>query len=232
MPLYHHFKRKKKIYKRKRFNRKRYHSRINRSLTTRMKGQGLSDSMFVKLTYCDDVAITGGVLAYMSYIYRGNSLYDPDLTGVGHQPLYFDQYINLYARYRVLGSKIQIDVINSNGGSALFYVVEPNTDISSITDIATLYEQARSGAPKIVPIAQRVASRMKKYASTRKIMGLVKSQVFDDDFAGTSGSNPIQLWYWNLLFASTDQTTVPSGRFIIKITYFCQFYDRVFQTQS
>ena len=35
-----------------------------------------------------------------------NSLFDPDQTGTGHQPYYFDQFAALYNRYTVLGSKL------------------------------------------------------------------------------------------------------------------------------
>jgi hypothetical protein len=44
-----------------------------------------------KLRYVDAraISITGGAMAY--YTYELNNLYDPDLTGVGHQPMGFDQ---------------------------------------------------------------------------------------------------------------------------------------------
>ena len=35
-----------------------------------------------------------------------NSLFDPDFTGTGHQPYYFDQFATIYQRYTVIGSKL------------------------------------------------------------------------------------------------------------------------------
>lgn len=46
----------------------------------------------------------GGVVG--KYVFRANSLYDPDFTGVGTQPLLRDQWANIYQNYIVVGSKI------------------------------------------------------------------------------------------------------------------------------
>lgn len=40
------------------------------------------------------------------YVFRGNSVYDPDYTGVGHQPHFFDQISPLYEYYQVLKVKM------------------------------------------------------------------------------------------------------------------------------
>lgn len=223
---------KKKRFVKKRNTRNTRKRNYSKALITHVKGQGISDMMYVKLKYVEQIKISGGVAPYFQYIFRGNSLFDPNLTGTGHQPMYFDQYAALYSRYRVIGSAIQLDVVNISGDSALFYVCEPNTDQSTIVDISTLYEQARSGAPKIIPIAQRITSRMKKYASTKKVCGLTRTQLFDDTFAASTVSNPSNTWFWNILFASVDGVTVPAGQLIVKITYYCQFFDRLLAIQS
>jgi hypothetical protein len=64
------------------------------------------------------------------YVYRLNSLFDPDFTGVGGQPPGFDQWKLLYGVYRVLACQVDIEVADENGfalctmaptvGSALF----------------------------------------------------------------------------------------------------------------
>lgn len=47
------------------------------------------------------------------HIFRLNSIFDPDSTGVGHQPAYHDQWDGLYANYRVLACKYQVTFISS-----------------------------------------------------------------------------------------------------------------------
>ncbi len=41
-----------------------------------------------------------------------NGLFDPDITGAGHQPAGFDQYMDFYDHYEVLSSKIVVKVIS------------------------------------------------------------------------------------------------------------------------
>lgn len=208
-------------------------AKYNKAVITHIKGQGIPDMISVKLNYVEQVTIASvGGNPYMLYTFAGNSLFDPNVTGTGHQPMYFDQYAALYARYRVVASSFKIDVINVSGVSAMYYVVEPNTIQSTTTDLSTLYEQSRSGAPRIVPVASRIASRMKRYVSTRKVCGLTKTQMYDDTFSALVTANPGNLWYWNLLFGSLDGTAEIDGYFVVKITYYCQFFDRVLATQS
>lgn len=195
------------------------------ALTTFSRGPGFGDMTFVKLNYADTVQLTG-LPSSIPYVFRGNSLFDPNLTATGHQPLYFDQYSAVYDRYRVLGSSIRLDVVNISAGSACYMVVEANTDQSTFTSISDIYEQGRSRAPRIIPVASRISVRHKQYASTRKVCGLTKSQVMDDTFAALVTTNPGNVWYWNILFGSTDQTTSINVNFVVKITYYVQFFDR------
>jgi len=53
------------------------------------------------------------------YEWSGNSAYDPDFTGIGIQPYYYDRYSALYTKYVVLGStmniKFQVDTGTNQG---------------------------------------------------------------------------------------------------------------------
>lgn len=40
------------------------------------------------------------VLTY--HLFRANGIFDPDVTGTGHQPLYRDQVADLYTNYTVI----------------------------------------------------------------------------------------------------------------------------------
>jgi len=45
-----------------------------------------------------------------SYVFSCNNLYDPNYTGTGHQPLYYDQLTGIYNHWTVISSKITIVV--------------------------------------------------------------------------------------------------------------------------
>lgn len=74
---------------------------------------GMPSQRVAKLTYVNNTEIQSnlGVIGVLKY--RANSLFDPDYTGVGHQPYGFDQWATLFNHYVVLGSKITFKVISS-----------------------------------------------------------------------------------------------------------------------
>lgn len=219
---------------RKKYNKKhkKYVKTRNAPTMTMVKSPGFSDQCFVRLKYAEELRLNDGVATSKYYSFRGNSLFDPNYTGTGHQPLYFDQYSAIYDRYRVMGAKIQIDIINMSGTSAVYLVLNSNTQASITTDAPTLLEQTRSTITKIIPIAQRIPIRVKMYCSTRKACGLNKKQVFDQDYSALVSADPSQLWYYNWLASSVDNTTALDVYYMVKLTYYAQFYDRKLINQS
>lgn len=72
---------------------------------------GYPDKIVTNMRYVDTISLTGASLA--SNVFSMNSLFDPDVSGIGHQPMYFDQLCGAvgsapYSRYRVLGAKATI----------------------------------------------------------------------------------------------------------------------------
>lgn len=222
---------KKRPYKKT--GRKTYkkRSKYQKPSTTIIRTPGISDRCFVKLNYVDSFIANPGTV-YDRKAFYANSLFGPEGSLAGHQPMYFDQYATLYARYRVLGCSIRVDAINRSGSQALEYCIWPNTGNSSITSIAKMLEQGYAKSIKFVPIAQRVASVAKGYCSTRKCLGLTKAQMAEKDYSASVGSAPTEIWYWNILFNSADGIDLVNASYRVKLVYYCEFYERVEMSQS
>ncbi len=77
---------------------------------------GFPKDKMVKLRYAQEFNINPGIGSFGFHYFRCNSMFDPDLTGTGHQPLYYDQYIAAYDHYTVHGAKIKVTYVHS--GSA------------------------------------------------------------------------------------------------------------------
>jgi len=227
--------RKKNRAKNPRRKHRKYQKRkakYQKAITTHMRGAGFADSVSVRLNYVDNLIVSPGAV-YSSYVFRGNSCFDPDYTGTGHQPMYFDQYSEIYNKYRVLGCAIRVDLNNASTASALYFICFPSTDIATLTSVSQALEQGRAKSPKIVPLGQTMSSaRIKEYCSTRKALGQTKVQVMDEDNAANIGATPNQVWYWNLFWESTDQNANVISHAIIKLTYYVQFFDKKVGTQS
>lgn len=68
----------------------------------------LKNKTTAKLRYVDEIALNPGLSGITNHVYRANSVFDPNFSGIGHQPLMFDEYALLYENYRVISSTISI----------------------------------------------------------------------------------------------------------------------------
>ena len=69
---------------------------------------GFPDTLQTTLRYQETLSLSSSSGALFGYVYNLNGLYDPNHTGTGHQPLYFDQLMTIYNHYIVIGAKITV----------------------------------------------------------------------------------------------------------------------------
>ena len=106
---------KKYQYRKKRFynrNRNRYKNKYALSMTS--PTVGVPSKFHTRLRYGDTYTftLTSGANAFQRF--NGNSLNDPDSSGVGHQPTYYDQLTALYGSVRVNACKIRAVFVNAS----------------------------------------------------------------------------------------------------------------------
>jgi len=155
-------------------------------------------------------------------VWNLNGLYDPDSTGVGHQPYGYDQWMDLYSRYRVYKAKWYVSIGSSNA-SAIHCVLPYNgtdpayTTISAYTELpyASVKTTGSNGSPSAVFKGSSYLPALN--GST------VVSYKSDDRFTGTSGTNPTEKML--LIYICKGATT--DTQFIVNatITYHVEFFD-------
>lgn len=212
--------RRKRVYRKKRSTR-RFRRRGKRSNVSMVRVRGVSnipDKLLTKLKYSQNVILTGTGLAVA--VFRGNSLFDPDLTGVGHQPKGFDQWAALYTRYKVYAGSVRIIINNNDSQPNVFACipsVDPSTPYSNITDVM----EARYAKYKFMsPSGQGPVKFLKSYSTTKSIRG---ERIIDDDYSALTTSNPTKQWYWLLFGSTSDSTGAPNLNVMVTITYYCEF---------
>lgn len=100
------------VYRRKRTFRKKRPARTRRYRRRALANYNpaparpFADKYRCNLRYCQTGSIDPSNTNFAFHTFCVNSLYDPDTTGGGHQPMGFDQLAAIYNRYLVTGAKL------------------------------------------------------------------------------------------------------------------------------
>lgn len=71
--------------------------------------------------------LSGGVGATPTHYYSANGLYDPDTTGLGHQPMGFDQMMALYEQATVVRANIKVTFASAGEHARVGIFLNPDT---------------------------------------------------------------------------------------------------------
>lgn len=229
----------KKTYKRK---NKRYNKRkgLGSGPFKRItQGDPLPPYKNCKISYSDRYTLTSGTVGIFGneQIMRLNSLYDPDLSGTGHQPLYYDTMSLVYKRYKVTG--VSIDVLWTDpqaDGVVCAMCIQPSSEVYSVAgkSVGVLDEQPMS-VVRYLNDSGSQNTRVKQFVPIYQIEGMTKSQFngqADGDYTAVTTTNPAKVPYLRMGAASLSGTSGVGVTAIVKLTYHVRFYERIIQSQS
>lgn len=192
---------------------------------TRIGAAGFPDRLFTKLKYeviINTTQQTAGVL--YEYVFRGNSLFDPDVTSAGRQPTYYDQYAAVYNKYRVHASSCVVEMMNDPSNASGIMVALTPTDLAN--PFSNLYDYIQSPYSRSkVHAFPGNATKLFGKMSTKKKLGL-KTIANQEDCAAIVSANPSETWYWIIAADTISSTGNWQGNFMVKLTYFVEFFDR------
>jgi len=124
----------------------------------------MPDKITLPLKYCSSKSYTTGVGGIVGSIqeYALNDLYDPDITGAGHQPYGFDQVTPFFNLYTVLRVKVAITVSGVDDASTfLAWMVKPALSSSSLVSnsLEAVSEQEHKHWQILSPASSAVTSQ-------------------------------------------------------------------------
>lgn len=145
--------------------------------------------------YVDTGSLTG------QYAFNMNSLYDPNRTGLGHQPYGYDTLATLYNRYRVVSCGWRIQLAG-DAASAFVLTSLPANEIVTSVSISEMRENPRCKYIQQNPGSAALTLHGK--CSLPSLMGRTKSQYMSDDrYSANVGVSPAELAILNLQTANT-----------------------------
>lgn len=152
-----------------------------------------------------------------SYVFSANGLYDPDVTGAGHQPRGFDQLIQLYDHYVVRKSTIKVTFLahSSNECNVCGIILQDDSSVSS-TDLITELESRNT---TYGGLAYGNGSIMRKLDFNAKSFFNINDRLM----YGTSSSNPSDQAYFVVFVQPTDTIDNNPVRIMVELIYDCEF---------
>lgn len=138
----------KRAYKRTRARRvkgrRRYGRRYRRRGKMPIARVGLPATMKINHVYAESVYFNPAA-PVDSQIWRVNSLFDPNYSGVGGQPALYDNLNAMYRRYRVVACKIKTEFFNTTNDSLIVSLIYQGTNATAIPDPSTYFPEGRKG---------------------------------------------------------------------------------------
>jgi hypothetical protein len=152
------------------------------------------DTIRVVLPFEDHLTLTSETTANLATVnsYRLNSIYDPDYTGAGHQPLGFDQYAALYGKYLVIGARWHVQYYHTGSTSVLLASCKPSSSSSAPSSAETLAELP-GGGTSLIPQSGGPITNLRGSWSAQKWFGT--DPYNSDDFRSVVTDNPFAQVY-------------------------------------
>jgi len=221
---------------RKNYRKKAPHRRVNRRFVHRplrnkvpTGAAPLAKKHLVRLKYTDIIDWDPTTLATQVQVFNMNSLFDPDQTGVGHQPYGFDQLAALFAHYRVYKFSWHIEFAPSN--ERLHVCVIPINGSTAPTTIPVAGEQPL-GVTKAMSFDGGPPCVFKGHQYLSRFTGATSVQYKTDDrYSAATTESPVELMRVHILVYNPSGSSVATSCNVTLI-YHTEFYDPITVGQS
>lgn len=181
----------------------------------------LGNSITTKFRYSEYITINpplGGLAGV--HVFSANGLFDPDITGIGHQPSGFDQVMALFDHYCVLRSSIKVQCIT---GSATDPAVVGICVLDRTTTNADwrVYMESGLGQMKVVLPSTYGSDALKTVTQNVEIADYLgfPNPRNDDRARGDSSNNPNEQAFYHIFVSAGSLADLSAYELFVTIDY-------------
>lgn len=180
------YKKKTKYARKRRYRKKSYP----------LMRSPVAKKMITKLRYNDGFSVdppSGGI---SRFVLSCNGLYDPDVSGTGHQPRGFDQIMPLYDHYVVVGAEIRCMFVNASSAindQNIVGIALKDTPTQSVLlndYLETGYVRSKMCSSQDTPVTITYKCNPNKFLGRSKPLS-------DPDLKGSALANPVEQAYFH-----------------------------------
>lgn len=212
----------KKVVRRKRFYRKKRNFYKKRAPISNFP---FPMSCIRKLRYHQVESLDPAVGTVKDVVFTASGLYDPYVAIGGHQPYGFDQLMNLYDHYTVVGAICKVNIVNNNV-IPFWAGIELNDSSTSLSG-ASIEEQLERPMGKYKLLNYNSAGGSKAFISktySAKKFFKTSSMVNHSLYRGDATTNPTEQAYFHVvIFPNATGDDLISNVVHITIDYIAVF---------
>ena len=198
--------------------------RPSRSMTTH---GGFPQTRRITMKYCDSVPVAGIANSLSYYLFSANSIYDPNRTGGGHQPVGHDQWNLFYNHYVVVGSKFKCTFSSSVTGASnsgmTFGIMLDDSSTAPVTNSISHLIESRKSKYLSYNFASSTASRLPVITQTYSAKKFFNVADVKDNFTRIGadfGVDPADEAYFRVWFGMNNVLdTQQSMNLLIEVDY-------------
>lgn len=184
------------------------------------KVYGFPDTIITTMRYCDAFTRTSTLGAIGFNTFRANSIFDPDETGLGHQPMYRDQWAGIYNSYVVIGSKITVRFARQSTANLCVGVCGDDNSL-----FPTLLSEKMEMNNSVYTILHADDVTLQMTYEPQQNFGV---DAKSDGASQTAvGSNPAEQYYFGVWGHCIDATLTSKFDFTIEIEYTVKFSELI-----
>jgi len=188
------------------------------------------DQLRCHMTYYELNSLATGATTAGAYVYSANGLYDPNITGAGHQAMGFDQLMVMYDHYTVTGAKITVNWNNDNANAPVIGAIQVSDSPTPLTVPGQIVE---NGVVTYGILTNAASQKCQMVATVgiEKFMGR-PGILTEDDFRGSVAANPVEQVYFIIYVWNLSGITATTVDFDVLIEYSATLTEPKRLTQS
>jgi len=163
------------------------------------------------------VSISSGAGVSGAYVFSANGMFDPNISGTGGQPMFFDEMMRLYNHYTVISSNCKVIFTNTTSAVSAVVGLGISGSPTPVTSIEQIIESGKVSFITLLPLnVSGSAATLSASVDCARFQGISRRNLAimaDPDMRGDAASNPIEQIYFHLYvwhpFDNTIVTVAP-----------------------
>jgi len=179
--------------------------------------------MNVSFHYAETISVTNTGSLANDYLFNLNSLYDPNRTGTGHQPLGYDTWTTFYNKYRVDSCDVIIEPLSTSSATAITLIAVPSNSASVMTQMYQAHEHPFSKNISFQDNGQR--TKITAHYNMHQVTGVsLQKYITDDLFTSSLSGSPSETLILHIVTEDAAQAT-PTTYYKVDIIYNSVLFD-------